>query len=132
MKKDKQLQKLVIKLIELSFDGKGNLSEEKVQKCVRLLKKLPSSKAILALEEYLGGIKRQVEKTMLQIWSAKPLTSGQVEEILRQMKGSYPVTDVKTEVDPSLLAGLKVKIADVVYDDSVGKKIIKLQEAIRD
>lgn len=130
--KDKQLQKLVEKLIVLSFDSKGNMIEEKVQKCVKILKQLPATKSIMALEAYLKGVKREAEKTLLQIWSATPLTSGQVDEILKQIKGNFPVTEVRAEVEPSLLGGLRVKLADVVYDDSVGKKIVKLQEAIRD
>ncbi|KKR81216.1 MAG: hypothetical protein UU73_C0003G0220 [Candidatus Daviesbacteria bacterium GW2011_GWA1_41_61] len=132
MKKDKQLKKLVEKLVEMSFDNKGNLVEEKVQKCVTILKQLPLSKAIIALEAYLLGLRRGVEKRTLQIWSTIPLTGDQVDKISKQMGLNYPVNDVVTSVNPSLLGRLRVKIGDVVYDDSVGKKIVKLQEAIRD
>lgn len=132
MKKDKQLKNLINKLVELSFDAKGNLLQEKVQKCVRILKALPSSKAILALEGYAKGIRRGVGKSTLQIWSAKPLTAGQVDQILDQMKNNFPITDINTNLNPSLFGGVRVKIGDVVYDDTVGKKIIKLQDAIRD
>ena len=132
MKKDKQLKKLVEKLVEMSFDNKGNLVEEKVQKCVTILKQLPLSKAIIALEAYLLGLRRGVEKRTLQIWSTIPLTGDQVDKISKQMGLNYPVNDVVTSVNTSLLGRLRVKIGDVVYDDSVGKKIVKLQEAIRD
>ena len=124
MKKDKQLKKLVEKLVEMSFDNKGNLVEEKVQKCVTILKQLPLSKAIIALEAYLLGLRRGVEKRTLQIWSTIPLTGDQVDKISKQMGLNYPVNDVVTSVNPSLLGRLRVKIGDVVYDDSVGKKIV--------
>lgn len=132
MKKDKQIKILVMKLVSESFNGKGEIVEEKVRKCLGILKQLPLPKAILALTEYWEGVKREMMKTTLEIESAVPLTTEQVQKVVTGMKAHSPITEVKTNINPSLLGGMRVKISDVVYDDTIGKKVMKLKEAIHE
>ncbi|MDO8498410.1 MAG: F0F1 ATP synthase subunit delta [bacterium] len=132
MKKDKQIKLLVMKLVSESFNGKGEVVEEKVRKCLGVLKQLPLPKAIAALTEYWKGVKREMTKTTLEIESAVPLTAEQVQKVVSGMKIHFSITKVKNSVNPGLLGGMRVKISDLVYDDSVGKKVLQLKEAIHE
>lgn len=130
--KDRWLKNLIKKMITLSFDNQGKIVEENVHKNVQIIQQLPSSKAIRVMKEYLAGLKQGIERTTLKIESALPLSDDEIKKIVRQVQSTDDVYDVQAEVNPSLLGGVRVRIADIVYDDTVGRKILRVKEAIRD
>lgn len=128
MKLDKRLQTMVQTMAEGSFNDSGKLQEVKVQSYLQSLKKLPASRALSALQAYLKQLKREIAQKTLQIESVIPLTKPEVEKITRFMSGQTAVIQVKTKLNPSLLGGIRLKMGDVVYDDSVSRKIKTLKE----
>lgn len=130
MKVDKKLKKVIDQLVKMSFDSKGSLEEKKSLGFVKILKDLKGSQGILALSHYLKGIKREMNKTTLEIVSPLPLTQPQVKKIMDNMRKDYLVSDVKTTINEALFGGIRVKIGDVVYDDSVSQRISQLKGAI--
>lgn len=130
IKLDKRLKRLVEKMAEDSFFAEGKLAEKKVEKYLQTLKSLPRPEAIVSLSEYLKLIKLGIAKTTLKIESAVPLSETQVEEITKSVRGRQPVLEVKTEIKGSLLGGLRIKIGDVVFDDSVAQRINQLKGVI--
>lgn len=132
MKLNKQLIKAIQKLIKASFDKDGKLVEENVKKSVQILKSLPSITTIEALSVYLRGVKQEIKKFTLNVETAYPLKKSELDKIAQMVKEEYSVQEVNNMVDSSVLGGMRVKIGDVVYDDTVGRKIVQMKEAVRD
>ncbi len=130
MKSIKQTDKMVDNLIRTSFDDEGMLSQDKVVEHVKMIKSLPVTEAIATLSEYLHRIRIEVTKTTLEITSFIPLSNVQVKNITEAIRGDHVVMSVVSNVDPSLLGGIRVKIGDVVYDDSLIRKVIQLGDEI--
>lgn len=130
MKLDKKLKKNIGKLVKLSFDDRGQINEKTVKASVEALKTLSRSKVIPSLTEYLIGLKREIKKTTLEISSTVSLSESHVAHVTKVMKQESPVNQVETNLDSSLLGGLRIKIGDLVYDDSVSQKIKQLKGAI--
>lgn len=130
MKVDKNLKKIINRLVLISFDTKGQLLEKKANEYTKALKSLNGSQGILALSEYLKGMKREINKTTLEIETAVPLSAAQIKEIVGSFKGNLVISEVKTTLNEGLFGGIRVKIGDMVYDDSVSQKIYQLKGAI--
>ena len=58
MKKGKHLQKLIEKLVDISFKD-GRLLENQVIRSIKILKTFSKSAAIFSLTEYLKQLKRE-------------------------------------------------------------------------
>lgn len=130
MKKNRKLLKLVELAIEESF-LKGKLIEEKVNAVIKQFKKQSLPQAIFALTEYLKGLKRKLRETTLVIESSLDLSKAEIDQIIKQVQKDYQVSEIKFFKNPSLISGIKVKIADWVFDDSVKNRINMLGGAIR-
>lgn len=130
MKLDKKLKKTINKLVILSFDNKGGLKEEKVQIFSKSLKSLVGPKAIVGLSEYVKGLKREMKKTTLEIESNLLLSQTEVDKVTNRVRSKYILSGVATLLNTSLLGGLKFKIGDMVFDDSVQNKIEQVKGAI--
>lgn len=129
-KLDKRLMKIVNKMAEDSFSAEGALEEKKTSNYFQSLRSLSHSQAIVALSQYLKMIKMGLSKTTLDIESVISLTDVQVKEVVASIKAKQPVIAVNTKTNDSLLGGLRVKIGDIVYDDSISQRIAQLKGAI--
>jgi F-type H+-transporting ATPase subunit delta len=127
MKLNKQLKKQIDLAVRASFED-SQIDEKKVLVFTNLFKQLPE--AILALTEYLKGIKRELNKTTLTIESSVELTQNEIKEIAAKLKKQYTIYNIQHTLNPSLLGGLRVKIGDMVLDDSVEAKIKEVRSAI--
>ena len=130
MKIDKRLQKIVKKFVNGSFTFSGELLEIKVKEYSKILSSFATSDAITGLSAYVKGLKRELGKTTLEIRSPTPLSKTQVEKMAQVVKSKNRVNQVKLIVDESLLGGVRVRIGDLVYDDSVSQKINQLKGVI--
>lgn len=130
MKLDKRLKKTVEKYALESFGPQGEIDTKRVQGFVGVLKSLSAPRAIAALSEYVKRLKTGMEKTTLEITSATPLSPAQINQVTKAIKVKHSVNTVQAEVDGRLLGGVKVKIGDLVYDNSLGQKVGALKEAI--
>lgn len=131
MKTDKQITKLIDQLIKTSFKESGEMLIEKINDHIKTLKALPIPQSIMALSEYMRRIKREMQRTTLIIESVIPLTSTEVKSIVFAIKADHQVNNVQAVINPSLLGGIKVKIGDVIYDDSISQRILQLGEEIK-
>jgi len=121
------LKKVVEKYALASFNSRGELDTKKAERFVRDLKSLSAPQAIAALSEFVKRIKTEVGKTALEITSAVPLSSTQVNEVTKAVKVKHNVNAVQAGVDGKLLGGVRVKIGDLVYDNSLAQKIAALK-----
>src|SRR3989344_6416274 len=125
----KQLQKTVQKLVEASFKD-DKLSESQVVRSIGILKVLPSKDAIQALSEYLEGVKREERKHTLYIETAVDLSSLQVKKVKKIIEKRVKIIKTLINVNPEIIGGFKIKIGDVVWDETIVGKINQLKEAI--
>ncbi len=120
---------MVNQAVKTSFKN-GKLDQTAVKKFTSLFKQLEDAEAIFSLTHYLKGLKLETEKYTLSIESKEKLTPQQVSNIATSLKKDYQFTEIINTVNPSLLGGFKVKIADVVFDSSLFTKILMIGEAI--
>lgn len=129
MKKNKQLQKLVARLVEASFKD-GRMIESQVSKSIKLLKTYPKAKAILALSEYLKSLKRMERQYTIYIESSIPLPLDVVNRMKRVVSKKMTITKVITSVNPQILGGFKLKIGDEIWDESILGRINQIKEVL--
>lgn len=106
------------RLYKISSDTQSD-SVEKVFAILKFAQEAP-------LEETLG-IYRQIKSkwlTLAEITTAKPLTQSQKEKVEAFIKRSLgDKLCFLYDVEPKLLGGLKVRVGDNVFDESVMSKI---------
>lgn len=130
MKKDKHLLKVVRKLVEGCFKD-GRIIEKEVVKSIKNLKTLPTTKAIVAISEFLKELRRKERAHTMYIETAIPLSSTQVAKAKKIVAKNNIITKVLVQVNPEILGGFKLKIGDETWDESVLGKIEQVKEAIR-
>ncbi|MBI4037145.1 F0F1 ATP synthase subunit delta [Candidatus Daviesbacteria bacterium] len=130
MKINKQLRKTVDKLVEESFAPSGQVVEKKVRLYIKALKNLPLPKAIATLTFYKTGLKRDLQKSILEIETSTPLSKVQINQITKSFKNYHTVSSVQTTLNKQLLGGLKVRLGDMVFDDTIDQKIKQLKGVI--
>lgn len=130
MKLDKGLKKVVEKYALESLTSGGEIDAKKAQGFVKNLKSFALPQAIAALSLYVKRLKAEVGKSTLEIKSAVALSPAQVSQVTKAIKIKHDVNSIETEVEGSLLGGIRVKIGDLVYDDTLGQKIESLKKAI--
>lgn len=129
MKKKSKLKKLAAKYVNYSYqDGRGDV--EKIRKIMEGLKSLPRSQAIYIISKFLKGVRKREGQNTLLVESAVPLTKTQLDHIAKNFRKEFVITEVKNMVNPSLLGGFRVRIADTVSDYSILGKVLELKEAI--
>lgn len=130
MKASKQLLKSVKKLIETSFKD-GKIIEIQVTKSIKILKSLPTALSILALSEYVKGLKRKEREHTMYVEAATPLSSTQLKKIKMLIEKKVKIAKVLVSINKELLGGFKVKVGDEIWDGSVMGKVQQVKETIR-
>ncbi len=127
--KRKQIQKIV----ELAVKGvltDGKLSESKVIKVIKVFKSRPKSESIALISTFLKAIKREQERTTLIVEAASPLLKTEMNKIKEKLKSEYLILNSEFKINTSLIGGIKVKIKDHIFEDSIMSRINQLKEAI--
>ncbi len=76
--------------------------------------------------EVRGGRRR------VQIRTALPLSDQAKESLRRRLAESLPFDPIlETRVDPSLIGGIVIRVADTVYDSSLATRVEQLRERIQ-
>jgi F-type H+-transporting ATPase subunit delta len=85
--------------------------------------------SILLMLEDLWFEKNGIEK--LKVYSAVPLGPAQEEKLIKNLGTAFKKRIViEKEVDPSMIAGLKIQRGHVFYDFSIEGNLKKLKEAL--
>src|SRR5258708_23047041 len=126
----RKLQQLADKAVKASFD-KGSIDEKKAKDFISVLKNLPKSEAIFVLQAFIKGIKRQIEDATLVVESASDLSKEELRQIQKEFMKNHFIADIRVVLNPRLLGGLRIKIADFVYDYSLENKVQQLKGAIK-
>jgi F0F1-type ATP synthase delta subunit len=125
----KMAKSIVNKAVDQSFKD-GKLVDKQVNALIKEFSSLSKAESIKLLTEYQKGIKRELRKYTLVIESATPLPKTTQDQVKNIIKKHHLVTSTEVLVNPGLLGGIKIKIADEVYEASLLRQIEDLGRII--
>lgn len=132
-KKDKNLQKVTVKLTELSRGENGQIDTARVKAVLaELPKAFPPAQLRPILEAFYAAVARELRFSEARIEYAGTLDSGTAKAIAAHFSALYnrPIAPVATE-NPALLGGLRVQVGDDVYDASLAGTLARLQASLK-
>ncbi len=131
MKRDKKITQLAKKLVELSKDAQGVVTEAGVGEVLASLKQVAHRHHLSLLKTYLNYLRREVALQTAVVFTPGSLSPAALQEISAKYTALYgrPVT-AEVKADPSLIAGVRVRVGDDVYDASVAGRLQRLAENV--
>lgn len=132
MRRDKKTTKLAKKLVELSRDDSGVVTDAKVSEVLAGLKQVEHRHPLLALKTYLYYVRREVALQTAVVSTPGALASESLAAIAAKFTKQYvrPI-NAETREDVSLIAGVRVRVGDDVYDASVAGRLKRLAESVQ-
>src|SRR5438270_11984691 len=130
MKMNKEIRQLSREMLRASFTD-GQLDRGKIASLVEsLLAKKPRN-YINILKNYKRLLRLEIEKRRAKIESANELDSQTTEQIATRLKQKYG-NDLEPEfaADPTLLAGVSVRVGSDDWDGSVRNRLERLQQQL--
>ena len=130
MNRDQKITKLAKKLVELSKDN-GVLTESKVSEVLSGLQHVQHRHHLMVLKTFLNYLRREVALQTAVVSTPARLSDDALRAIERQFSKLYnrPVNAV-IQQDTSLIAGVRIRIGDDVYDSSVAGRLQRLAESV--
>lgn len=125
-----QIQQIARQLFKLSLVD-GRLSAEQVAGVLGYVEKTQGSNAVAILKAYQRLIATEVAKGVAVIEHSGPVSEATLAAIASSLSQRYsrPVTTT-TKPSPDLLAGLRVRIGDDVYESSVAGQLATLSASV--
>lgn len=130
MKRDQKITKLAKKLVELSKDN-GVVTESKVSEVLAGLQQVQHRNHLTVLKTFLNYLRRELALQTAVVSTPASLSGDALKAIEVQFSKLYnrPVNAV-TQEDTSLIAGVRVRVGDDVYDASVAGRLQRLAESV--
>lgn len=114
-------------LLQLSLDAQGAVSSERVAGVLEYLEKKPPARLPLLLAAYRKLVAIEVAKGEARVEHAGPVTPAALESVAAALAKRYGRPVVATaSANPKLLAGLRVRIGDDVFESSVAGQLSAL------
>lgn len=132
MKRDKKITRLAKKLVELSKDANGVVTESKVSEVLAGLNEVKHRHHLLVLKSYLNYLRREIALQTAVVSTPGELSDTALKEIESKFSKVYGRTiSAVTQQDRSLIAGVRVRVGDDVYDASVAGRLQRLAENVK-
>ena len=131
-KKDKNLQKVTARLVELSRGADGNIDAGRVKTVLaEVAKAFPAAQLRPILEAFYAAVARELRFSEARIEYAGTLAAGTANAIAAHFSEVYnrPIKPVATE-NAALLGGLRVQVGDDVYDASLAGTLARLRASL--
>ena len=130
MNNDQKITKLAKKLLELSKDN-GVVTESKVAEVLAGFQQVQHRRHLTVLKTFLNYLRREVALQTAVVSAPTGLSEDAIKAIEVQFSKLYnrPVNAV-TQPDTSLIAGVRVRVGDDVYDASVAGRLQRLAESV--
>ena len=130
MIRDQKITKLAKKLLELSKDS-GVVTESKVGEVLAGLQQVQHRHHLTVLKTFLNYLRREVALQTAVVSTPTKLSDDALKAIEVQFSKLYnrPVSAV-TQRDTNLIAGVRVRVGDDVYDASVAGRLQRLAESV--
>ena len=126
MKISKEVQAQARRLMRLCVGADGRLQGETVRLVAARLQAEQPRNYLALLTAFTELIRLEQARHTATITSAIPLTAGEQDAIRAKLDARTPGLQYVWQVDPSLIAGLTVRVGDEVTDASVRSRIERL------
>jgi F-type H+-transporting ATPase subunit delta len=126
MRASKQSQQFARQLFHLSLDG-GQISPARVEGVLAHLAAHPPRQPLSVLRHYHRLVATQLAKNRALVEHAGAVEAGLVHAIEAAFTRKYgrPVT-ATTRPAPALIAGLRIRVGDDVYESSIASQLAAL------
>ena len=123
---DKRLVQYAKKLVQISIED-GRVSDERVKAIMGTFASRPPRRFKTILKLYIYFIKRELRKSQAVIEYAGSINKSSIETIERNLTSHYgrPITVTLSE-NQELLAGIRISVADDVYDSTIAGSLNNL------
>jgi len=130
MAADKKSQPLARQLFKLSF-ADGRLSSERVAGVLGYLEKLKPAHPLTVLNAYHRLVSVEVAKGQAVVEHAGAVSDAALANLSASLSKKYarPVL-ASAKANPALLAGLRVRVGDDVYESSVAGQLSTLAASV--
>lgn len=131
MQKNPKVKALAGRLVQLTLDENQQVCGAKVEEVLATLRKNPPRFYKSLLKEFLFGVKKAIAAGQAIVEYAGEPSDASIASIEQQLSQQYgrPIKAVKKE-NLALLAGVKITIADDVYDASVAGRLQTLSSKV--
>ncbi len=129
MREKRKLKSIAAKSVKLSAQP-GNVDHSRVSLIMKRLKKIPKDQAIYVISKYLKGLRRKKVESLAVVESVVPLSKKQLDEIKEKLNQEYIIHKLENKINPELLGGIKIRVADTILDYSLQNKIAQVGETI--
>ena len=131
MKRDQKITRLAKKLVELSKDN-GVVTEAKVGEVLAGLKQVQHRHHLTVLKTFLGYLRREIALQTAVVSTPGALSDDALKAIETTYSNMYGrAVSAVTQQDTSLIAGVRVRVGDDVYDASVAGHLQRLAENVK-
>lgn len=128
MKISRDTQTMARRLFRLCLVD-GLLDDDRVRKVSATITSGKWRSKLALLVAFTRLVKLQQDKRRATVWSAVPLTGDEQDKITGRLEQRYGRgLHFEWVVDPSLIAGIRVKVADDVTDGTIKTRIDNLQK----
>lgn len=129
MKLNQSQQKSIGRLVESCFNN-NKVDEQKTKLIIKNLKFMPSGQAIAAISLFIKRLRQRLEKNTILIESPSKLSNSEIRQIVANISKDHTVYQIQTNVDPSLITGIRVKIGNTVLEDSYISRAEQINQTI--
>ncbi len=126
MKVTKENQAQARRLIRLCIGADGLLQEDTVRLVANTIADRRPRGFLGLLSAFTELVRLEKQKHSATITSAVPLSAGEQQAIRAKLDARCAGLDYTWQVDPALIAGITVRVADDVTDASVRRRIEQL------
>ena len=130
MTTDKRTAQFARQLLKLSLGADGRPASDRVAAVLAYIDKHNPPRALDLLRAYHRYLAAEIARGQAHIEHAGPISDALVAQIAATMTNRYarPITPA-TKPTPALLAGLRIKVGDDVYDSSISGALAQLAAA---
>ncbi len=128
MKITKDVQAQARRLMRLCIGEDGLMQEARVREVATAITTRKPRNAAALLTAFTELVKIEQARHTATITSAIALTPAEQASIRARLDARHPGLSYEWTVDPALIAGLTVKVADDVTDASVRSRIARLAQ----
>lgn len=126
----KQTLQLARQLFKLSFEN-GQISAERVAGVLGYVEKIRPPQIVAVLKAYQRLVAAELARGQAVVEHAGAVSPAALQAIAAQLSKKYgrPVTST-AKANPALLAGLRIRVGDDIYENSVASQLGALAAAV--
>lgn len=130
MKRDAKITRFARKLVELSKEN-GILTEARVAEVIEALKQSQHPHYLKILKAFLNYIRREITLQTAVVSGSTSLSESSLKTIEAHFTKTCnrPVTAIFKQ-DKSLIAGIRIRVGDDVYDATIAGHLQRLVENV--